>query len=99
MPLQATRQQLLFFDTQDPQYAAPNLPIYIGWDDVVYYGIGSDGEGGFKCAQHGIDAPVSPDDVDRSHDPAYEGRVREFMARHIPGANRPWPKAGSVCIP
>ena len=86
LPLQATRQQLLFFDTQNPDYNAPNLPIYIAWDDVVYYGIGGMDGGGLKCAQHGIDAPVNPNDVDRSVDPAYVERVRGFLRRHIPAA-------------
>jgi monomeric sarcosine oxidase len=89
LPLQATRQQLLFFDAADAQYDAPHMPIYIAWDDVTYYGVGADG-GGFKCAQHGIDAPVTPNAVIRSHDPQYEGRVRGFLRKHIPAmAERP----------
>ena len=98
LPLQPTRQQLLFFESDDSRYDASQLPIYIFWDEVVYYGVGGADGGGFKCAQHGIDAPVTPDAVDRSHDPQYETRVRDFMRKHIPAmAERPMIES-RVCL-
>jgi monomeric sarcosine oxidase len=98
LPLQATRNQLLFFDAGDVAYDVPQMPIYIFWDEFTYYGIGGTDGTGFKCAQHKIDMPVLPDAVDRSHNPAYEARVREFLKRHIPAmAERPMTES-RVCL-
>jgi sarcosine oxidase len=97
LPLQPTRQPIYLFQA-DEAYRAGPMPIYIGWGEATFYGIGSWGDSGFKCARHGDGQPVTPETVDRVPDAQSESEVRAFLGRHIPAmAQRPLVE-GRVCL-
>ena len=87
LPLQPTREQLVFFDTSPPEDFTPDkMPVFIHWGDRLYYGIGNIDGKGLKCARHGLFEPVSIDNVNRTADDDYIDELRTFLNRYIPRA-------------
>ncbi len=86
LPLQPTREILVYFDSQKPEWFGPErCPIFIYHGARLYYGIANpDGVSGFKVAQHGRHEPTQPDTINRVTEDSYIAEVREFLRRSIP---------------
>jgi sarcosine oxidase len=85
LPLEATRQQLLFFAANPAELFTPErFPIFIAWGDEVFYGTGDVAGTGVKIAQHGGGSVVQPNQVLRTVDSTYIDKIRRFLRHHIP---------------
>lgn len=86
LPLQPTREILVFFETQKPEWFGPDrCPIFIYHGQRLYYGIANpDGVSGFKVAQHGRHEPTDPTTINRVTEDSYIEEVRAFLRRSIP---------------
>src|SRR6185312_15435482 len=87
VPLQPTRQQVLYFRPADPAPFVPgHFPVFIykgrePLDD--YYGMPEYSGVGVKVARHG-GPDVDPDHVNQTVGEDYRQTVRGFLRRHIP---------------
>lgn len=105
LPLQPTREQLFFFDTQDPDAFLPGrMPVFrehgsrhTGDTLLHFYGIPNIDGRGFKTGIHSNGEPTDPDNTLRTVDDSVCQLVRSFLRRHIPLADSPL-KAGRVCL-
>lgn len=97
--LRVTRQQYAFFAPQEPGLFAPGkLPVFIVQEgERTYYGLPLFGRQGVKCARHGSDEEVTPENCRRSVDPAALEELRDFLRRWLPGAEGPVVHSG-VCL-
>lgn len=87
LPLQPTREILVFFHTEVPELFTPQrCPIFIyHGGEKIYYGIpDADGLSGFKVAQHGRHEPTDPNTIDRTTEDSYVEQVRGFQRKYIP---------------
>lgn len=104
-PLQPTREQLFFFDTQDPPAFTPERMPYFrehgsrhALDSLLhFYGIPNIDGCGFKASIHTNGEPTDPDNTLRTVDDAVCDTLRAFFRRHIPLADSPL-KTGRVCL-
>jgi monomeric sarcosine oxidase len=81
LPLQPTREQLVFFDAPE-MYT--QMPVFISHADELFYGLPSVDGTGLKVAVHGIHEPTDPDHVNRVGDAAYAEKVRDFVREYLP---------------
>ena len=105
LPLQPTRQQVLYFRPADPSpFAIGRFPGFICMGatvDETFYGM-PDFQGlGVKVARHG-GPETHPDDPDPEIGDAYRDLVRDFLRCTSPRSPRPrsaWPKSASTPWP
>lgn len=90
LPLQVTREQVVYFAAPDPAAFAPDrFPVWIWMDDPSFYGFPTYGEAGPKVAQDCGGEPVDPDHRTFERDEAALSRVGAFVDRHLPDAAGP----------
>lgn len=90
LPLTVTKEQVTYFAAPDPEAFAPDrFPVWIWMDEPSFYGFPTYGEAGPKTAQDCGGQPTTPDTRTFERDEAAYERVRDFMARHLPGALGP----------
>lgn len=99
LPLNPTRQQVLYFETQAiEQFEPERCPVYITHGEPWYYGLPSVDGSGFKTAVHNTrDVGIDPDTMSRTVDPTHVDHVRSFLRRHIPLADSPL-RSSKTCI-
>ncbi len=105
LPLQPTREQLFFFDTQDPDAFRPErMPVFRehgsrnnGDTLLHFYGIPNIDGCGFKTSIHSNGEHTDPDNTLRTVDDSVCELVRAFLRRHLPLADSPL-KTGRVCL-
>ena len=99
LPLIATRQQVLYFETKDlRQFEPERFPVFIGHVAPWYYGLPSVDGSGLKTAVHNThDVGVDPDTMQRTVDPEHVEMVRGFLRRHLPLADSA-PRSTRTCI-
>lgn len=105
LPLQPTREQLFFFDTQDPPAFTPERMPYFREHGsrhalnslLHFYGIPNIDGCGFKASIHTNGEPTDPDNTLRTVDDSVCETLRIFFRRHIPLADSPL-KTGRVCL-
>ena len=87
LPLTVTKEQVTYLAAPDPTLFAPErFPVWIWMDDPSFYGFPVYGEAGPKVAQDAGGQLVDPDTRTFDPDPAIAGRVRGFVADHLPAA-------------
>ncbi|HTD60192.1 MAG TPA: FAD-dependent oxidoreductase, partial [Gemmatimonadaceae bacterium] len=90
IPLEVTQEQVTYFASPTPEEFAPDrFPVWIWMDDPSYYGFPVFGEKGPKVARDAGGKPVTADT--RTFEPDAEAiqRIREFLAKFLPGAAGP----------
>jgi sarcosine oxidase len=90
IPLEVTQEQVTYFSSPTPEEFAPDrFPVWIWMDDPSYYGFPVFGEKGPKVARDAGGKPVTADT--RTFEPDAEAiqRIREFLAKFLPGAAGP----------
>ncbi|HXB23130.1 MAG TPA: N-methyl-L-tryptophan oxidase [Gemmatimonadaceae bacterium] len=90
IPLEVTQEQVTYFASPTPEAFAPDrFPVWIWMDDPSYYGFPVFGEKGPKVARDAGGKPVTADT--RTFEPDAEAiqRIREFLAKFLPGAAGP----------
>ncbi len=105
LPLQPTREQLFFFDTQDPEAFLPGRMPYFREHGsrhklnslLHFYGIPNIDGCGFKASIHTNGEPTDPDNTLRTVDDSVCETLRAFFRRHVPLADSPL-KTGRVCL-
>ncbi len=98
VPLQPTREQLFFFETQDPAAFLPGrMPVFIENSNLNFYGIPNIDGMGYKAGIHTNGEPTDPDNPKRTVDDSLCELLRSFFRRHIPLADSPL-KHGRVCL-
>ena len=106
LPLQPTREQLFFFDTQDRAAFLPGRMPYFRehgarhstYDSPLhFYGIPNIDGCGFKASIHTNGENTDPDNTLRTVDDSVCELLRAFFRRHIPLADSPL-KTGRVCL-
>ncbi|MEP7287822.1 MAG: N-methyl-L-tryptophan oxidase [Chloroflexota bacterium] len=98
LPLQPTREELVFFEPSDPTAFLPDrCPIFICHDQPWRYGLPNVDGSGLKVAIHGRHEPVDPDQVNRTPDEPYIGVIRDFVQHYLPTGNGPV-KESRVCL-
>jgi len=93
LPVQPTREQIVFLDPLNPDLYNPDqCPIFIyhgvgaqRW----FYGLPNVQGTGVKVGIHGNNDAVDPDNVRREGDQAYVHTVREWVEKYLPYANGP----------
>ncbi len=90
LPLTITQEQVTYFAAPDPSAFAPDrFPIWIWMDDPSFYGFPTYGEAGPKAAQDVGGREVTTASRTFEPDAAAAGRLRDFMAHHLPSALGP----------
>jgi sarcosine oxidase len=90
LPLTVTKEQVTYFACPDPAAFAPDrFPVWIWMDEPSFYGFPTYGEAGPKAAQDCGGQPTTPETRTFERDEAAFARVRDFMARHLPGSVGP----------
>jgi sarcosine oxidase len=90
LPLTITKEQVTYIAAPDPDAFAPDrFPVWIWMNDPSFYGFPTYGEAGPKAAQDCGGQPTTPDARTFDRDEVAHGHVREFLARHLPGAVGP----------
>ena len=86
--IRATRQEVFFFGTPagDDRFAAPQLPIWIDFEDPRGpYGFPDLEARGVKLAFHRHGPPIDPDGDDRAPSAAGIAEARAFLTERFPG--------------
>ncbi len=90
LPLQVTREQVIYFATRQlKQFAPEHFPVWIWLDDPCFYGFPVFGEPATKVAQDCGGKPTSAATRDFEPDLENSARVMRFLERYIPGALGP----------
>ncbi len=90
LPLTVTKEQVTYFQAPDPDAFAPDrFPVWIWMDDPSFYGFPTYGEAGPKAAQDCGGQATTPATRTFERDEAAHRNVRDFLARHLPGAIGP----------
>ncbi len=90
LPLTITQEQVTYFASPRPADFAPErFPIWIWLDVPCFYGFPAYGEPGPKAAEDVGGEEATPETRNFEADPAALQRVRDFLARYIPGALGP----------
>ncbi|MBZ0300964.1 MAG: N-methyl-L-tryptophan oxidase [Anaerolineae bacterium] len=98
LPLVPTRQQVLYFETQDlRQFEPERFPVYITHGDFWYYGLPSVDGSGLKTAVHNKLGAVNPDTMKRTVDAEHVEQVRAFVRRYLPLADGPL-RSSRTCL-
>lgn len=96
LPITVTRQQWFYFVGARPELYGPDqLCVYSDYDALVY-GFPHEGPG-LKVADDHVGEPTSPETIDRSLDAAQRDRLRDWLARLMPGLD-PTPVEGATCM-
>ncbi len=86
LPLEVTKEQVVYFSPADPApFARERFPIWIWMDDPSFYGFPVYGDG-VKVAQDAGGRSVDPDTRTFEPDPDALARVLAFTERTLPGA-------------
>ncbi len=86
LPLQPTREQIVFFTPADKDSYLPDcLPIFIAHDMPWHYGLPNVDGNGFKAAIHIRNEATDPDTTNRKPDDDYIAEIREWVAHYLPG--------------
>jgi sarcosine oxidase len=92
LPLQVTREQVIYFDSPHRDAFSPNrFPVWIWMDDPCFYGFPVFGEPAVKVAQDAGGLPTTAEARDFETDPDNLGRVTRFLERYLPTALGPSP--------
>jgi sarcosine oxidase len=86
LPLQVTRQQVLYLRAQSnaEHFEPQNFPVWID-ADTNYYGFPCDGRvEGVKLASHTLGEMVSPDQTNKTVDENYLAEAIDYAARRLP---------------
>ncbi len=98
LPLQPTREELVFFEPPDrAQFLPDRFPIFIYHDVPWKYGLPNVDGTGLKVAVHGRHEPTDPDHTRRTPDPDYVEQVRGFVRQFIPQGDGPVNEA-RICL-
>lgn len=100
LPLTVMRQLPLWFAPRDPAaFRRDNFPIFIAdIPEGAFYGLPMIDPAGVKVARHyGAPEMPGPDAVNRAVTDDDERPVREFLSKHLPGADGPRTR-GNVCL-
>jgi len=90
LPLEVTQEQVTYFASPRRRDFLPDrFPVWIWMDDPCYYGFPVFGEDGPKAAQDAGGKPVTAETRTFEPDPDNSRRVRDFLARYLPGAVGP----------
>jgi sarcosine oxidase len=90
LPLEVTQEQVTYFASPRRRDFLPDrFPVWIWMDDPCYYGFPVFGEEGPKAAQDAGGKPVTAETRTFEPDPDNSRRVRDFLARYLPGAVGP----------
>ncbi len=90
LPLTVSREQVIYYDAPNLAAFAPErFPVWIWMDEPCYYGFPVYGEPAIKAAQDLGGYETTADGRNFEPDPANTQRVRDFMARYLPGALGP----------
>jgi monomeric sarcosine oxidase len=90
LPLEVTQEQVTYFASPRPRDFLPDrFPVWIWMDDPCYYGFPVFGEPGPKAGQDAGGKPVTADTRTFEPDRENSRRVRDFLARYLPGAVGP----------
>jgi sarcosine oxidase len=92
-PLQVTQEQIFHFAPKD---ADAVWPSFIHLRQPFIYGLETPGEG-VKVAEHHTGAKVDPDRRSFEIDPVGALRVRDYVARWLPGLD-PEPVSSTTCL-
>ena len=85
--LTVTREQVVYFEPQDPGAFAPGrFPVWIWMQEPCYYGFPVFGEPAVKVAQDGGGAETTADSRTFAPDEGNRRRVTEFMRARFPRA-------------
>jgi monomeric sarcosine oxidase len=88
LPLTPTRQQVIYFETQDPALFEPEqFPVFIAHGEPWYYGLPSVEGSGMKAAIHNLTEATDPDTMDRTVSREAIEHAREFLRHYIPLAD------------
>jgi glycine/D-amino acid oxidase-like deaminating enzyme len=94
-----TRQEVFFFGTPagDGRFGEESCPLWIDFDERIFYGIPGNEARGFKVADDTRGEPIDPTTAERTPTPEPLARARALLARRFPGlANAPLVEA-RVC--
>ncbi len=98
LPLQPTREELVFFEPPDRALFFPDrCPVFIYHDVPWKYGLPNVDGTGLKVAVHGRHEPTDPDNTRRTPDPEYIEQVRAFVQEYIPQGDGPVNEA-RICL-
>jgi monomeric sarcosine oxidase len=98
LPLQPTREELVFFEPPQKALFLPDrFPIFIYHDVPWKYGLPNVDGAGLKVAVHGRHEPTDPDHTRRTPDPDYIEDVRAFVQKFIPQGDGPVNEA-RICL-
>ena len=90
LPLTITQEQVTYFAAPDAAAFAPErFPIWIWMDEPCFYGFPAYGEPGPKAAQDVGGRETTPRTRTFDRDDDASGRLRRFLAEHLPGALGP----------
>lgn len=97
--LEVRRKAMYWFQARGPQYAAEQMPCYLyELPQGIFYGMPRIDDRGVKAAEHtGGQAIADPLAVARDIDPYDLARVRDFVAKHLPGVDTQ-PVHHSACL-
>src|SRR5215467_5162129 len=88
LPLQPTREQIVFFQPLEPDLFTPErCPVFISHSQPWHYGLPNVDGNGLKAAIHCNDESTDPDTCKRTADEDYIERIQNFVARYLPKAN------------
>lgn len=98
LPLTPTRQQVMYFETQDARQFEPDrFPVFIAHGEPWYYGLPSVEGSGLKAAIHNITDATDPDTMDRTVSPEAVENARAFLRRHVPMGDSA-PRSTRTCL-
>lgn len=98
LPLMPTRQQVIYFETQDlAQFEPDRFPVYIAHGEPWYYGLPSVEGSGLKTAIHNLTEATDPDHMDRTVSAEAIEHARQFLRRYIPLADSA-PRSTRTCL-
>ena len=81
-----TRQEVYYFGTPagDSSFQPEEFPVWLDYDERLYYGIPAVDQRGFKIADDTRGEPFDPTTGDRTPSPDGIDRARKFIARRFP---------------
>ncbi|PJF36126.1 MAG: N-methyl-L-tryptophan oxidase [Candidatus Thermofonsia Clade 1 bacterium] len=87
LPLQPTREQIVFFEPRDgARFTPEHCPVFIFHSPTWFYGLPNVDGSGVKVGVHCNNEPCDPDQVKRTPDEAYIQRVRDWTRQYLPAA-------------
>lgn len=85
LPLQPTREQIVFFEPHDQALFSPErCPIFIFHSPTWFYGLPNVDGSGVKVGIHCNNDPCDPDTVNRTPDSAYVERIAAWTRQYMP---------------